>query len=106
MTPPTSFYCDVCENNKMTRQMRRYRYEKETKPGSRLFCDVWGPYRVKTPIPGVAPARIFLSVVDEASGASSFLFTDMNRQNVMRIMIGIVNTLDRRERTYREISTL
>ena len=96
LSAPKDFYCDVCENNKLTRRIRKYRYEKETEPGSRLFCDVWGPYTVRTPIPGITPYRYFLSVVDEATG-SSFLLPLQSRATVVNVMVNVVNTLDRKE---------
>ena len=96
ITPPVSFFCDDCESNKMTRQMRRHRHNKETEPGSRLFCDIWGPYTVKTPIPSITPSRYFISIVDEATG-TSYIQPDMTRTGVSRYLISSINRLDRQE---------
>ena len=96
LAAPKDFYCDVCENNKLTRRIRRFRYEKETEPGSRLFCDVWGPYRVRTPIPGLEPYKYYLSIVDEATG-TSFLLPLTTRAAVISKMTAVVNIIDRKE---------
>ena len=96
LSTPKDFYCDICENNKLTRRIRKYRYEKETEPGSRLFCDVWGPYRVRTPIPGLEPYKYFLSIVDEATG-TSFLLPLSTRATVISKMTAVVNMIDRKE---------
>ena len=93
---PEKFLCDVCENNKFTRRIRKYRYEKQTEPGGRLFADVWGKYTVRTPIPGLGVIQYFLSVVDEASGHAE-LFTMASRSEVVRLLMTTINRYDRME---------
>ena len=54
----------------MTRRIRKYRHNKEVKPGGRLFGDAWGPYRVRVAIPGIQPMKYYQSLIDEATGRS------------------------------------
>ena len=67
---PRGFFCDICETNKLTRHIRKYRYEKEVIPGARLSTDVWGPYRVRCEVPGIGDVSYYYSLVDEATGYS------------------------------------
>ena len=94
MKQPPDFFCDQCENNKLVRRIKKYRFDKELRPGGRLFCDIWGPYRVKVEVPGITPLKYFLSVIDEASGYS-WLIPLNNRAFVTQILINIIKLIER-----------
>ena len=94
---PADFFCDVCESNKLTRRIRKYRYNKEILPGGRLFCDVWGPYMVRVVIPGINADKYYCSIVDEAT-ARAWIQTGWSRAMVAPHLIGTINTIERDER--------
>ena len=93
---PDGFFCDVCENNKAIRRIKRYRLDREIKPGGRIFFDVWGPYRVRTPVPGLNPDPYFQSAIDEAT-SHSWINPIPDRKGVAKGVIVLLNRLDRRE---------
>ena len=93
---PQNFFCDVCENNKLTRHVRKFRYEKETHRGGRLFMDVWGKYNIKTEIPGIGKLSYYSSVVDEATGMS-WINVLPNRKKVAEFSLRTTNMIDRED---------
>ena len=96
ISPPPDFFCDICENNKLTRRVRKYRYDKADTPGKRLFIDVWGKYRVRCVIPGIGDVGYFLSCVDEATGMA-WIMPLKRRDYVVEATTTAINRLERED---------